>query len=220
MADLLRRRRRQQEPDDGRCRLHHTDHRAAGVASIPTRGPGRPRRLPVQPPDRPLPGVGGALPSQPGTRVPATTARQPSCVTRIGSSATAPPRSAPTTRARPRSASPLRPSTRGMAMPPRRSVGCCTTCSSSGTSIGSAQPATTATPARSPCWSGWACAVKVTCLRAPGPRASGPMTSCMPSCIENGPPVNSGRFDVAPNPLDAPPPSRHYTPHSRPVGRF
>jgi RimJ/RimL family protein N-acetyltransferase len=32
--------------------------------------------------------------------------------------------------------SPSRPSTRGMGMPPRRSAGCCTTCSSSEASIG------------------------------------------------------------------------------------
>jgi GNAT superfamily N-acetyltransferase len=53
----------------------------------------------------------------------------------------------------------------------------------------SGPPAMTATRARPPCWSWWACAARATCWRAPGPRASGPTTCCMPSCVANGPPA-------------------------------
>jgi RimJ/RimL family protein N-acetyltransferase len=49
----------------------------------------------------------------------------------------------------------LAPSTRATAMPPRRSAGCRTTCSSSAASTGSGRPATIATRARPRCWSGW-----------------------------------------------------------------
>jgi hypothetical protein len=51
----------------------------------------------------------------------------------------------------------LAPSTRATATRPRRSVACCTTCSSSEASIGSGRPATIAIRARLPCWSGWPC---------------------------------------------------------------
>jgi GNAT superfamily N-acetyltransferase len=53
----------------------------------------------------------------------------------------------------------------------------------------SGPPAMTATRARPPCWSWWACAARATCWRAPGPRASGPTTCCMASCDANGPPA-------------------------------
>jgi hypothetical protein len=95
---------------------------------------------------------------------------------------------------------PVPPSTRATATRPRRSAGCCTTCSSSEASIGSGQPATIATRAQPPCWGGWACAARATCWRAPGPRASGPTTCCMPSCGANGHRLLSRRFGNAPAP--------------------
>jgi Acetyltransferase (GNAT) domain len=91
----------------------------------------------------------------------------------------------------------LAPSARATATLPRRSAGCCTTCSSSEASIGSAPPATIATRARLPCWSGWACAARATCWRAPGPRASGPTTCSMASCVANGSAPPERRFGIA-----------------------
>ena len=38
------------------------------------------------------------------------------------------------------------------------------------------------------CWNGWARGVKVTCARAPEPRASGPTTWCTPCCMMSGSP--------------------------------
>jgi len=91
----------------------------------------------------------------------------------------------------------LAPQHQGYATPPRRSAGCCTTCSSSEASIGSGRPATIATPGRPPRWSGWACAARATYWRAPGPRASGPTTCSMASCDANGPAAPERRFGIA-----------------------
>ena len=46
---------------------------------------------------------------------------------------------------------------------------------------------------RPPCWNGWVCGAKATCGRAPGPRASGPMTCSMPCCKRSGEPARNER---------------------------
>jgi hypothetical protein len=38
------------------------------------------------------------------------------------------------------------------------------------------------------CWNGWGCGGKVTCAGAPGLRANGPATLCMPCCVMSGSP--------------------------------
>jgi len=79
-------------------------------------------------------------------------------------------------------------SIRAAVTPPKPCACWSATCSPRGASTGSRPPATPGTPPRPPCWNGWPCGGKVICARAPGPRASGPMTCCTRCCGPNGQP--------------------------------
>src|SRR6201989_2271889 len=71
-------------------------------------------------------------------------------------------------------------------MPPRPCACCWATCSPRGANTGSPPAATRGIRHRRRCWNGWACGGRVTCARAPGLKANGPTTLCMPCCTMRG----------------------------------
>src|SRR5712691_594543 len=101
-------------------------------------------------------------------------------------SATAVPASASTTRGRWRSGSPSPLSIRATATRPRQSAGSSTTGSATGASTGSPRRAMPGTAPRRGCCSGPDSGQKGICGKAPGQRASGPTTCCLPSWSVTG----------------------------------